>query len=189
MKAYATNSDSELLELLQTGSQEAFDEIYHRHWKLLYHTAYVVLKDEGASLDILQDVFIWLWEHRAGLQVRVLRAYLTMAVKYKVANYIRQQKVRPSLFAEVEKMDIPDMDTALSIELNELKSIIAAFTEELPDRCRQVFYMSRIEYLSNKEIAAKLGVSEKTVENQLTIALKKLRLKLGGLHSWLTLFL
>ncbi|RPE13520.1 RNA polymerase sigma-70 factor [Chitinophaga lutea] len=185
MKAFSIYTDSELVDLLNAGNRAAFDEIYHRHWKSLYRTAYRVLKDEGACLDLLQDIFIWLWEHRGHLEVRVLHAYLSMAVKYKVANYIRQLKVRPSLFEEVEKLEIPDTATISALALNELKTIIAAFTEELPERCRQVFYLSRIEYLSNKEIAARLGVSEKTVENQLTIALKKLRLKLGSLHLWM----
>ncbi|MBO9154805.1 RNA polymerase sigma-70 factor [Chitinophaga sp. GCM10012297] len=176
-------TDSELLHHLNTGSRGAFDEIYHRHWRAMYCSAFVVLKDEAACMDLLQDVFVWLWEHRGRLQVSVLKAYLLMAVRYKAANYIRRSRVHAAFFEQVERTQVAE-ETVSPVELKELQAIIGQFTLDLPERCRQVFYLSRFEYLSNKEIAEKLGVSEKTVENQLTIALRKLRVKLGSLSAF-----
>ncbi|MGX5818065.1 RNA polymerase sigma-70 factor [Chitinophaga lutea] len=172
--------DSELLAQLNAGSREAFDEIYRRHWEAMYRSAWVVLRDEAASLDLLQDVFVWLWERRGKLEVSTLRAYLVMAVRYKAANLIRQDKAHAAFFEELGRVQPPAVESVSALELKELQRIIGLFTLELPERCREVFYMSRFQYLTNKEIASRLGVSEKTVENQLTIALRKLRLKLGA---------
>lgn len=183
MTDFSNYTDSELLHRLNTGSRGAFDEIYRRHWHAMYRTAAAVLKDESACMDVLQDVFVWLWEHRGALNVGVLKAYLVMAVRYKVANYIRHSRVHAAFFEQVEKLQVAE-ETVSPVELKELQTIIGQFTLELPERCQQVFYLSRFEYLSNKEIAARLGVSEKTVENQLTIALRKLRVKLGGFSAF-----
>lgn len=179
MSDFSIYTDSELLHLLNTGSRGAFDEIYRRHWHAMYHTAFVVLKDGAACMDLLQDVFVWIWEHRGRLQVSALKAYLVMAVRYKAANHIRRGRVHAAFFEQVEKMQVAE-ETVSPVEIKELQAIIGQFTLHLPERCRQVFYLSRFEYLSNKEIAERLGVSEKTVENQLTIALRKLRVKLGS---------
>ncbi|WP_109695676.1 RNA polymerase sigma factor [Chitinophaga deserti] len=189
MGAYLTYTDSELLEQLRAGNRQAFEEIYRRHWKDMYRTAYLILHDEAASTDIVQDIFVWCWEKREAMQVSSLGGYLAMAVRYKVANYIRREKVRARFFDEVEKLQIPEGGEELTLELKELRVIIAQFTDELPGRCRDIFYLSRFEYLSNKEIAARLGISEKTVENQITIALKRLRMRLGALGAWMVLFL
>ncbi len=183
MSDFSIYTDSELLHHLNTGSRGAFDEIYRRHWHAMYRTAFVVLKDEAACMDVLQDVFVWVWEHREGLQVSVLKAYLVMAVRYKVSNYIRRNRVHAGFFEQVEKLEVAE-ETVSPVELKELRAIIGQFTLKLPERCQQVFYLSRFEYLSNKEIAERLGVSEKTVENQLTIALRKLRIKLGSLSAF-----
>jgi RNA polymerase sigma-70 factor (family 1) len=175
--------DSELLQQLNAGGRAAFDEIYRRHWQAMYRTAYAVLKDEAACLDVLQDVFVWLWEHRGALEVNVLKAYLVMAVRYKVSNYIRNNRLYAGFFEQVEGLEVA-AETVSSLEVKELQAIISQFSLELPERCQQVFSMSRFELLTNKEIAARLGVSEKTVENQLTIALRKLRVKLGNLSAF-----
>ena len=183
MRDLSIYTDSELLHQLNTGSRGAFDEIYRRHWHTMYRTAYTVLKDKSACMDVLQDVFVWIWEHRGALNVTSLGAYLVMAVRYKVANYIRHNRVHAAFFEQVEKLQVTE-ETISPVELKELQTIISRFTLELPERCQQVFYLSRFEYLSNKEIATKLGISEKTVENQLTIALRKLRMKLGSFSAF-----
>ncbi len=189
MGDYLTYTDSELLALLRTGDRQAFEEIYRRHWKDMYRTAWLMLHDQAASTDIVQDIFVWCWEKRAVMQVASLGGYLAMAVRYKVANHIRREKVRAGFFAEAQSLRLTESAEELTLELKELRSIIAQFTEELPGRCRDIFYLSRFEYLSNKEIAARLGVSEKTVENQINIALKRLRMRLGSLSAWMVLFL
>lgn len=154
----------------------------------MYQSAYNILKEEDPCLDIVQEVFVWLWNNREKLNVNSLRSYLISAVKYKVANYLRHGKVRQNFFEEVQRFKQDDAFNDTSLELKELKELIGRFTEELPARSRQIFHLSRNEHLSNKEIAEEMGISEKTVENQMTIALRKLRVSLGKMSFWMVFF-
>jgi RNA polymerase sigma-70 factor (ECF subfamily) len=127
-------------------------------------------------MDIVQDVFVWIWQQRQQIKVHTsVQAYLKTAVKYKLANYIRSGKVRQDL------LDNWVMETTYthtgqdSAELRELKAIIQQTIEGLPEKCREVFTLSRNHGLTNQQIAEKLGISVKTVENQMTIALRRLR--------------
>ncbi|NGM61603.1 RNA polymerase sigma-70 factor [Sphingobacterium sp. SGG-5] len=179
MSSYTNFEDHELLASIKSGDEGAFTEIYNRYWESLYRSAFHVLKDRDVCMDVLQEVFIWIWNHRTQLQVTSLKSYLYGAVKYKIANSIRDGKTRGNLY-HAAHASIPDTSFVdSSVEVAELKLIIQQFTEGLPDRCKEVFHLSRSQQLNNKEIASKLNISEKTVENQLTIALKRLRLKLG----------
>lgn len=137
----------------------------------------------------MQELFIWLWEHRTKLDVASLKSYLLVAVKFKVANYIRRGKVRQSYFDKLKKMDEPSELLEESLEVKELMQVISHFTNQLPIKCKEVFLLSREEHLSNKEISERLGISIKTVENQMTIALKKLRTSIAKTSLFLLLFL
>ncbi|MET3879269.1 RNA polymerase sigma-70 factor (family 1) [Chitinophaga sp. OAE865] len=181
MSAIHLYPDSELLDLMKSGDGAAFDEIYQRYWNILFKSAWYLLQDKAACMDVVQDVFVWLWEHRDHVVLTTLRGYLVMAVRYKAANYLRNNKVRAAFAAESSATGTDGASEEWVLELKELKAIIAGFTDALPSRCREVFYLSRHEHLSNREIASRLGISEKTVENQITTALKKLRVRLGSM--------
>jgi RNA polymerase sigma-70 factor (family 1) len=177
LAAYSTYSDQELLKLLTQGDQDAFDVLFTRHWETLYKAAFYVLRDPEACKDILQDIFIWLWQHRQTLQIQSLPAYLRVAVKFRVANYIHSGKIREGFYnqlAQVVAFSSSPSSEELS-EIKELNTIIQNAVAALPDKCRQIYLMKREELLSNQEIADKLGISVKTVENQMTIALRRVR--------------
>ena len=185
---YKGSPDEELVDLLNGGSREAFDEIYRRNWSAMYLAAFNVLQDEDACMDVIQDVFVWIWNKRGSLEIRSLKSYLISAVKYKVTNVIRRLKLRQSFLDQIETVE-PSFDNASSeLELKELRVVLQQFTDELPDRCREVFDLSRNEHLSNREISQKMGISEKAVERQMTIALKRLKLSLMRLFFILLLF-
>jgi len=152
--------------------------------------AWNVLRDKESCIDVLQEVFVWIWEHRATLHIQSPPAYLRSAVKYKITNILRTNRVREACFVNLETLDprhlIFDEDP---LELKELRSAITQMAAGLPERARLIFELSRNEHLSNKEIAKKLGISEKTVENQMTIALKKLRVAMNNMQVWLFFFL
>lgn len=189
MSAYDHYSEEDLLDALKEGNADAFNEMYQRHWADMFRSAYALLKDRDASMDMLQEVFIWLWQHRADIQiVSSLKAYLSSSVYYKAANYIRQGKIRKAFFEELKRMHIEQTEED-QMEAKELKSLIKQHANQLPEKCRQVYYLSRNERLSNKEIAKKMGISVKTVENQMTIALRRLRASLRKVVLWLVFFL
>lgn len=177
MTAYEHYTDHALLESLANDDREAFNALFSRHWDTLYQSAYYILKDQEGSKDIVQDIFIWLWEHRRHLSIQQPKAYLKAAVKFKVANYIRAGNIREGFFTELSRSVLPTtiIDTEARLELAELQSILEQAIFRLPEKCRQVFQLSREGSLTNQQIAERLGISVKTVENQMTIALRRIR--------------
>lgn len=188
MSSYSTFTDEKLLALIKAGDYAAFTEIYSRHADVLYGSAYNILRDRESCKDIVQDLFIWFWQHRGQWQLQSCRGYLLTAVKFKTANYIRDHKVHQGFFAQLEGLELPDEDEATRLEVKELARLIRELADQLPGKYGEIFRMSRYQHLNNKEIAKQMGLSEKTVENQMTIALRKLKEQLGP-HGIFTLFL
>ena len=177
MTAYSAYSDSQLISLLTQDDQNAFDALYTRHWASLYQSAFYLLRDRQACSDIVQDIFTWLWEHRQQLQIQTVTSYLKAAVKFKVANYIRSGRIRSNFFEDLAHVPVTGIDSAGDLaEINELQGIIRQAVNRLPGKCREIFRLSREEHLSNQQIADRLAISIKTVEAQMTIALKRIRM-------------
>jgi RNA polymerase sigma-70 factor (ECF subfamily) len=181
MDVYNGYSDQELVQLLISNDHDAFEQLYERHWFQLYQSAFYLLRDTDASKDIVQDVFLWVWENRLTLTMENVRAYLKAAVRFKVANYIRSGNIREGFFDGLAKLAPSQLSpTGDEIaELKELQRVIHEAILQLPEKCREVYRLSKEEGLSNREIAERLGISIKTVEAQMTIALKRLRTRLG----------
>lgn len=183
---YNSYGDRELIACLKEDDMAAFDEIYHRHADQIYRFLHRILQDQEQCNDVIQNVFAWLWEHRGSVQITSLKSYLFAAAKFNLASAIRVSKRRAEILAEGP---VFQEETEGSIfELKELKSLIASFTDSLPERAKEIFELSRNHYLTNKEIAQRLGITEKTVENQMTITLRKLRAHLGRLSFWTLLW-
>lgn len=171
-------SDDRLIALIQENDLTAFEHIYNKYWSKLYLSAYNILRDRQVSEDITQEVLVNLWIKRTTLQVASLNAYLYTAVRYQVFNVLRSGKVKAGLFNSLEELFSNNGGEEILSE-KEINRLLEQGIAELPDKCRQIFIMSRKEHLSTKEIAERLGISPKTVENQLTIALNRLRKTLG----------
>ncbi|PTS92368.1 RNA polymerase sigma-70 factor [Pedobacter sp. HMWF019] len=182
MASYTEHTDQELVTLLKQGDREAFNQIYYRYAEYLYQYALNILRDEDECTDAVQDVFVWLWENGKKINVNILRSYLISAVKYKLTRVIQSSKRKAEILALNPLREEFFVDD--NLEIKELKHAIQEFVISLPERARLIFELSRNEYLSNKEIAARLGISEKTVENQITIVLKKLKSGLGKMSFW-----
>jgi len=175
MLDYKSCNDFELLELLREDDHAAFTEIYDRYWSVIYTASYRALNHRQDCMDVCQGIFLWLWENRLTIKVKTtLQGYLYTAVKYKIANLIRNGKVRETLLEDILTSDVRS-DEARELEVKELKYFITQLIQELPEKCREVFLLSRDEHLSHKQISQKLGISEKTVNDHITRALKKLR--------------
>lgn len=185
---FKSETEESLLVLVKNGDYSAFEEIYARHWNVLYGMAYNILRDHQYSKDIVQDIFMWFWEHREQWILTSCRGYLLTAVKFKTANFIRANKVREDFYKSAGNRKVPEFDQSVMLEVKELENFIHSIVAHLPARCKQIFALSRFQHLSNKEIASKLDISEKTVEMQITIALRKLREKLGNGYIFLYFF-
>ncbi|WP_316797717.1 sigma-70 family RNA polymerase sigma factor [Pedobacter frigidisoli] len=181
--------DEKLIDLLNDGDKAALDEIYRRHWSAMYVASFNILKDHDACMDINQDIFTWLWTKRGELKIVSLKSYLISAVRYKVTDVIRKVKVGKVFLDHLEKAEASFDNVTSDIEVKELRKIIIQFIADLPDRCREVFDLSRNHHLSNKEIALRLGITEKAVERQMTIALKRFKSSIGtSYHIFIALF-
>lgn len=176
-------NDERLLESIQADDRIAFEIIYNRYWSKLYLSAFGILKDRQASEDIIQEIFTQLWVKRNTTQIETLKSYLFTAIRFQVFKTIRNTKVRADLLSQIEQNNFDDSTKEYLIE-KEINTLFDASIAELPDRCREIFILSRKEFLSVKEIAERLGISPKTVENQITIAIKKLRVSMGEVLYW-----
>lgn len=182
-----TWSDIELLTLIKN-EEKAFRVLYDRYWSRLYFYALNVLNDPKICEDIVQDVFTDLWQNAHQKDVQNVAAYLHQATKYKIFNTLRNGKTRQSHLERISQLQSqPQLSDPL--EATELESMIKQLISELPKRCQQIFLLSRFEYLSNQEIADKLGISLQTVKNQISKALAYLREHLEVKMTSLLLFL
>lgn len=174
--------DKDLFLELKQGKVSVFKRIYDDYWYDLYRYAYNIVRDKGVSEEIVQETFFSLWNKRQKLQVdRSMRAYLFTAVKYQTISHIRAAKVRTNYaagFAWFESTMV-DNSNEENIHFSDLKRHIEVETAKLPEKCRQIFQMSRNEHQSVQAISDMLNLSHKTVENQLSKALKHLRSSLG----------
>ena len=178
-KDFSWLTDFQLQELLPTAGEKAFEALFDRYWSRLYAYAYRIYGKEKICEDIVQEVFISLWEKPDVQKIINLEAYLLRAVKYRIANHIRDlrfTKVHDSILEE-----IPTLPRAgQQLEFNDLEQRVHLEISKLPPRCRKVFMLSRFEDLSNSEIAQHLNISIRTVEKHISDALSHLR---SNLHT------
>ncbi|KAB1067713.1 RNA polymerase sigma-70 factor [Tamlana haliotis] len=173
-------SDNEIIERLKVDDKKALTLLYNNYWKVLYISSYNLLKDKEVCEEIIQDVFIDLWNKRKSLQIKVsLKSYLYACVRYKVfAEFRANKKIRVELFEQLnERIHYTNPETKLIH--SELKDYVNLVVESLPEKCKKVYQLSRHEQLSHKEIAEQLDITVKTVENHITNALRVLRTSLG----------
>ena len=174
MPAYNLFTNAELIDLLQSGDENAFTEIYNRYWKLLFKTAYNILQDFATAQDITQNIFISLWERRNEAKIQSIKPYLQQAVRFAVFRAIKDQQTDKAFYERLADVtaDIITDDPLIFKEQQELlKSIINA----LPEDCREAFRLSREDNMTYKQIAALLGISEKTVEKRISRSLQHIR--------------
>lgn len=187
MVAYSANTDQELLALLKQGDQLAFTELYNRYWKKMLLVAWNHTKDKTNAEDLVHEVFISLWDKRQEQLIENVAAFLTTCVKYSIFKFYQKEKKRAALaLANYEYQEIADDDKKLDALF--LKDYINGIVEQLPEKCKLTFQYSRVDGLSNAEIAQKMNISEKGVEANLTRALKTVKdnLKNTGLVAILS---
>lgn len=173
---YRLLTDEMLLRFLKISDELAFKEIYLRYWKGLYYSALNKINSKEVAEDIVQTVFIDIWEKRQLHSIQNLSAYLDTAVKYRVINYIKSAiSKRAALSTVSEKQKTEENNTELVMLVQELNAAIDNAISQLPQKTQTVFRLSRFEQHSNKEISHIMDLSEKAVEYHITQSLKCLR--------------
>ena len=173
-------TDSELLERLRRGDTSAFDTIFRTWYGPLVGTAERMLRDRAVAEELVQDVMLELWRRRETLAADgSAQAYLFQATRNRVLNHLRHLRIEQRSEPEIrgESSSSPRADSALVHE--ELDVAVQKAVQALPDRCREVFELSRVHGLKYAEIAKTLGISVKTVEAQMGKALRTLRERLA----------
>jgi len=172
-------SDKELVGQICSGNEQAFQQLFDRHWKPLYAFVYRLINDEDQAKDILQNSFMEIWKRRYSLYVdESLMPLLTKIAKNEVITLFRRDKVRLAgdevLIGNLQRIEAAD-DRLIASELQQEidKELI-----KMPINMRQCFRLSKYENRSVKEIAIELRLSEQTVKNNISEALKRLRASL-----------
>lgn len=174
--------DSHLIDQIKKGNRLAFNALYLRYWEGLYRFGYGILGDEGLVKDILQDIFFALWRNRESLEIRNAAGYLYRAVRYEVTHALRKGKLTAAHEEYLATLPSPHCSEA-HLHLADLEGQVKETLEKLPKKSREVFYLSRFQELSNKEIAQKLSLSPRTVEWHISSALQSLRQSINRLAT------
>lgn len=182
-------ADHELTAHFFENDEKAFNEIYNRYWQRLYVFALSKLDDEENAEEVIQNVFIDLWQKRKTDQIENLSAYLYRAVKNKCIDQIRQRLVRgrhEEIVLQTRNEEDPSTEELLAFQ--ELKAVLNMAMNSLPEKTREIFRLSRMEYLSVREVSVALSIPERTVEYHLAQALKMMRVYLRDFIVLLVLF-
>jgi RNA polymerase sigma-70 factor (family 1) len=181
-------SDPELILAIINNDEKAFNELFERHWARVYVVACKYVKDEELSLEITHDIFLNIWNKRHQLHINSFKNYVLTAASYHGIRKRQMQKATPIQYVDdlgYTENNMHALNHAItvnagetSIQTQELDTEVDALLNELPKRCREIYLLSRKDNLSITEIAEMLHISKRTVENQLTNALKHLRTSL-----------
>lgn len=188
LRNYSAYDDNGLVQLLTANDEKAFAAIYDRYWKKLFAMAVNRLKDKSAAEDVVHDVFAGLWHNRMKLQVHTLENYLAVAVKYTILNSIRKKQYENRYMETAIGTVQVEPVTEQQLQYNWLLQKLQSEIEKLPEKCRLIFKYSRNQGMPVKEIARRMHISPKTVENQLTKAIRHLRVAVKSTLFALVLF-
>ena len=159
----------------------SYEELFRKNFKGLSYFAMEYVKDHDIAREIVQDAFVSLWEKRHSIDTgRSPGAYLSSMVRNRCLNYLRDNRKFDRSLLELEGLDLQaDHEVQDHLVAEELKNRIEETTQSLPDKCREVFVKNRIEHKKYQEIADEMNISLKTVEAQMSKALRIMREKLS----------
>jgi RNA polymerase sigma-70 factor, ECF subfamily len=169
----------------------AFEEVFKSHFKQLHAYAITLLRDDAEAEEMVQQVFFKIWDRNTGFPLTgSVTAYLYRAVHNECLNFLKHQQVKSAHRLYVaHRMKNEAEQPEKKLHTKELEQKILAALNDLPEQCRTIFQLSRFDELKYREIAGKLGLSEKTVENQMCKALKLLRVRLVDFLTYIFLFI
>ncbi len=174
--SYSQSLDSDLFLLVKQNDVKAFEELYNRYWPKLVNTAFKKLNSREKAEDIVQNIFINIYQRRTTIDLTIsLSAYLNKALKFKVLNEYRSENIINKYQKHLFFNRGCKNDLANELEAKELEAKIHSILNGLPEKCNQVFNLSRKGNLSNRDISLCLNITVSTVEKHISKALKALR--------------
>ncbi|KAB5491438.1 RNA polymerase sigma factor [Flagellimonas hadalis] len=177
-----------LLEALKNRQEKALETIFDRYWKRLYIYAHSLTGDHQIAEDLVQEIFISLWEKSATTSIEQIEAYLFRGVKYRAINHLKLEQRKVSAEEELKLRPIKE-GTEEHMDYLESSELFQKTMEKLPNRCRRVFYLSRVQGYNNREIAQEMNISIRTVETHISNALSLFRIHFNNSFLPILLFL
>ena len=180
--------DFEILELIRENRSEGLETLFKKYYAFLTRAAYYITNDRETAEDLAQDVFVKFWERRQHLtRIDNLKGYLSIMIKNSALDHLEKGKQAETSIAQYHYLSLETAEKPGSDE-SEIKALITQALLKLPPRCRLIFSLNRLEGLTNDEIASYLEISKRTVETQMSNALKILRIELkSALDRYLSL--
>ena len=152
-----------------------FEEVYNKYFKAIAWFLNYYTHDRQAIETVIQDVFVKLWEEHRGKEINYIKTYLYASARNRMLNYLRDEKNRTVLLEKWAQVEMESRKAEDCVDRDEFFMLLQHAIDVLPERCKEIFILCKEEKLSYKEVARIQGVSVKTVENQMGIALKKIR--------------
>ncbi|MGO4292030.1 RNA polymerase sigma-70 factor [Chitinophaga sp. RAB17] len=168
-------TDIQLWNAVRANNQQAFNKLFDKYWVSVYKTGYKYLRDKEASQEIVHDIFLSIWNRRHELMIDSFPAFLLTSARYQIYSRKKLKRFTFDSTSELAADPYTSNDADIRIRQTELNNNLQLTLQDLPNRCQEIFRMSRFECLSNDEIAVRLDISKRTVENQLTMALRHIR--------------
>jgi len=188
MKDFFLYSDEELMKEIKADNMFAFDVLYKKYCKRLYKFGNSILKSQVDTENLIQDVFLNLWENRNKVEKDSAVKSYVFTITYNSAISIIRKKVRESEYVGYLKslQEVNEEPVNIELEYNELTTTLDKIVQVLPQRQKEVYLLHKVEGLKYIEIAELLNISVKTIETHMSRALKTIREKLGN-YSLLTI--
>jgi RNA polymerase sigma-70 factor (ECF subfamily) len=183
-----SETDINLWDSVRKDDKLAFNILFDRYWISLYKTAHYYLEDQEACAEAVNDVFVSIWNRRKELEIISFFNFMQTSVRFQI--YKRRKAVKLEIVFK-DNLTTDNFshtnDGEMRIRQKEIDNELSLYLDKLPKRCQEIFELSRFEHLSNQEIAGRLNISKRSVENQLALALKHLRICFK--HTVLLLFI
>jgi RNA polymerase sigma-70 factor (ECF subfamily) len=187
-------TEKDIILQLQSGDRNAFDKLYHNYSQKIYRFAFFLLKNKEDAEGIVQEVFLTVWNKRNEIDsTKSFKSYLFKISHNISIDILRKRLKEKEYLGHLEKyFDSVKLTPEHEADYNIIKSQVDKAVEELPEKRKKIYILSREKGLSHKEISEQLGISVKTVENQITLALRHIKARLGtellGVLLYLFLF-
>ena len=170
------DQDVILLKKISTGDRLSFDFLFRKYYAVLTRFAYSFLCSKDSSEEVVQEFFIYIWQHAATININTsFKAYCYTSVRNRSLNHIKSNVIRINYESQYTDKILQDSENEVDFRKDPFQRNYNSALNTLPEKCREIFILAKHEGLTYEEIADYLSISVKTIENQMGIALKKLR--------------